>query len=71
MIRSQGPASADAASPAEIMVKKLADLVRNELRLLARNLGEDVIGGHRHPRAGDGFHRVIDLQKIEKMVLNI
>ena len=72
MIRSQGPASADAAAPAgaaapaEITVNKLADLVRNELRLLARNLGEDVIGGHRHPRPGDGFHRVIDLQKIER-----
>jgi len=50
----------------EITMKKLADLVRNELRLLARDLGEDVIGGHRHPRPGDGFHRVIDLQKIEK-----
>jgi hypothetical protein len=33
---------------------------------MARNLGEDVIGGHRHPRPGDGFHRMIDLQKIEK-----
>ena len=47
-------------------MNKLADLVRNELRLLARNLGEDVIGGHRHPRPGDGFHRVLDLQKIEE-----
>lgn len=72
MIRSHGQASADAAAPAdavssaEITTKKLADLARNELRRLARGLGEDVIGGHRHPRPDDRFHRMIDLQKIEK-----
>jgi hypothetical protein len=51
---------------AEITMKKLADLARNELRRLARDLGEDVIGGHRHPRPDDRFHRMVDLQKIEK-----
>jgi hypothetical protein len=51
-------------APTAIGAEKLGELLRKELRLLARNLGEEIIGGPRRPRREDGSHRTADLDRI-------
>jgi predicted N-acetyltransferase YhbS len=57
-----GPASVTASTATD--VKRLAGLVREELQRLTKKLGEDIIGGPRHPRREDGSHRVSDLETL-------
>lgn len=51
------------AAPGKIGMEKLAAQMRNDLRLLTENLGEDVPGGHRHLRDPDVPYRTSKLEE--------